>query len=296
MRYRSKVRAKGAAIFAATCVAGCLFPSLDELGGDGGIDASIEASKDAAVAPDSSDASDAGTADVVVEADGGDASCVVTEANLQGYWKLDEGSGITAHDCSGNGRDGTFVGGQASWTAGRNDAGAAILVDPATSIGCISVGAFPSLTGALTLSLWTNVVAFPPDGGNKQYFASKAFTFSQGGYRFATANNPPDEYDFGIDLLDAGSSEILATAYPTGTWVHLAVTYNPGVDMTLYVNGALVTHRTNNVPAAIADDPKAAFRIGCRGDGADYISASIAEVRAYDRVLSQSEITVLYNK
>jgi hypothetical protein len=276
-------------------VAGCLFPSLDELSGDGGgVDAVSEAAQDV-IAPDAaSDASDAATSDVVVKPDG-DGGCVISEANLQGYWKLDEGSGITAHDCSGNGRDGIFVGGQ-SWTTGRGDAGAAILVDPATSVGCISVGAFPSLTGALTLALWTNVVAFPPDGGNKQYFASKAFTFSQGGYRLASANNPPEEYDFGIDLIDAGSSEILATAYPTGTWVHLAITYNPSVDMTFYVNGAVVTHRTNNVPAAIADDPKAAFRIGCRGDGTDYVSASIAEVRAYDRALSQAEITTLYNQ
>jgi hypothetical protein len=264
-------------------VAGCLFPSLDELSGDGGDDASVEAAQDSS--------SDAGKPDVI-KPDGGDASCVISEANLQGYWKLDEGSGLTAHDCSGNARDGTFVGGQANWTVGRNDAGAAILVDPATSAGCINVGTFPVLTGALTMSLWTNVVAFPPDGGNKQYFASKAYTFSQGGYRLASAN-PPDEYDFGIDIIDAGSAEATGAAYPAGTWVHLAVTYNPSVDMTLYVNGIVVTHKTNNVPAAIVDDPKAAFRIGCRGDTSDFISASISEVRVYDRVLSQSEITVL---
>jgi hypothetical protein len=285
--------ARVAAIFAGLgcAVVACLFPSLDDLGGgDAGTDAvaTIDATNDSAA--------DAPTNDVQPIIEAGDGGCPASEPNLVGYWKLDEGTGITAHDCSGNGRDGTFVGGQASWTTGRNDAGAAILVDPATSVGCISVGTFPALTGALTLALWTSVVAFPPDGGNKQYFASKAFTFSQGGYRFASANNPPDEYDFGVDILDAGSSEILAAAYPTGTWVHLAVTYNPGVDMTLYVNGVLVTHKTGNVPGAIVDDPKAAFRIGCRADSSDYISASIAEVRAYDRVLSQTEITTIYNQ
>ena len=139
-------------------------------------------------------------------------------------------------------------------------------------------------------------MAFPPDGGNKQYFVSKAFTYSQGGYRFASSNNPPDEYDFGIDILDAGSSEVTGTALAASTRVHLAVTYNPGVDMTLYVNSLLVTHKTGNVPGAIADDPKASFRIGCRGDGADYVSARIAEVRVYDRVLSQSEIATIYNQ
>jgi len=108
MRYSARVRARGAAIFAA-CVAGCLFPSLD--------------AQDAV-------ASDSSGNDVVIKPDGGDSGCVISEANLQGYWKLDEGSDITAYDCSGNGRNGTFVG-NPSWTTGRNDAGAAILVDPA---------------------------------------------------------------------------------------------------------------------------------------------------------------------
>jgi len=217
----------------------------------------------------------------------------VNEANLIGYWKLDEGTGLIARDCSGNGRDGTFVfGSAANWVAGRNDAGAAILVDPVASSGCMSIGTFPAITGTISLAFWTNVVAFPPDGGNKGYFVSKTYTFSQGGYRLAAASTP-DEYDFGIDKLgDAGSFEITSLALATGTWVHIGIVYVAGVDATLYVNGAVAAHKTN-VPPAIVDDPKASFRIGCRGDNDDYVSAIIDEVRAYDRALSATEMAAL---
>ena len=33
----------------------------------------------------------------------------ITRADLVGYWTLDEGSGTTIHDSSGNGNDGTLV-------------------------------------------------------------------------------------------------------------------------------------------------------------------------------------------
>ena len=286
LRYAERVRARGAAILAATCVAACLFPSLDELNGSS--DATAEAAQDAGP-PDSSDAT---ASDVVPAPDGGDGGgCPVSEANLVGYWKLDEGSGLIAHDCSGNGRDGTFVfGTQSNWVAGHKAAGAAILVDPVASSGCVSVPAFPVITGALTLSLWANINSFPLDGGNKEYLLSKAFSFSQGGFRLASSS-PPDEYDFGIDKLDSGSFETLASA-GAGTWAHVASVYVPGVDVTLYVNGVVVAHKVN-APAAIVDDSKAAFRIGCRGDNDDYVDAIIDEVRVYDRALSASEISAL---
>jgi hypothetical protein len=285
MRYSVSVRARGAAIFAAACVASCLFPTLGDL--SGASDATAEAGPDAPV-PDANNGQDV----VTPPLDAGDGGCSVSDPNLVGWWKLDEGSGLTAYDCSGNGRDGTFVyGTPANWVAGRNDAGAAIHVDRAASSGCITVATFPAITGALSIALWTNITDFPPDGGNKQYLAGKAFDFASGGFRLATTS-PPDEYDFGIDKLDAGAFETLAAAVSPGTWVHLATVYVPGVDVTFYVNGAVAAHKVN-APGAIADDPKAAFRIGCRADGNDYIDAIIDDVRVYDRALSSGEVATL---
>lgn len=41
---------------------------------------------------------------------------------LVGYWNFDEGSGIIAHDISGNGNNGTITG--AAWTVGKVGSGA----------------------------------------------------------------------------------------------------------------------------------------------------------------------------
>jgi len=43
----------------------------------------------------------------------------ISDANLEGYWKLDEGTGSTANDSSGNNNDGTITG--ASWVQGTWD-------------------------------------------------------------------------------------------------------------------------------------------------------------------------------
>lgn len=46
-----------------------------------------------------------------------------TSADLIVHWTLEEGSGTTAHDVSGNSRDGTFTG-EPQWVSGHNSAGA----------------------------------------------------------------------------------------------------------------------------------------------------------------------------
>ncbi|MBI3415695.1 MAG: hypothetical protein HY043_10335, partial [Verrucomicrobia bacterium] len=45
-------------------------------------------------------------------------SRAATVPNLVGYWKLDDGSGLSAVDSSGNGNTGTLVNGP-TWTTGQ---------------------------------------------------------------------------------------------------------------------------------------------------------------------------------
>jgi hypothetical protein len=54
------------------------------------------------------------TADASVHYNNGIPKDLSGESNLQGYWKMDEGSGTTVNDHSGNGNDGTIENG-ASW-------------------------------------------------------------------------------------------------------------------------------------------------------------------------------------
>lgn len=98
--------------------------------------------------------------------------------------------------------------------------------------------------------------------------------------------------------IDATSSAQGATAlsgrwdgfFPTGQWVHLAITYGDG-EFKLYRNGALYSTNSNvNItPSSIATFayPTTVFRPNT--------SAAMNDVRIYDHVLSQEEIHNIYN-
>src|SRR5438445_4706660 len=142
---------------AFACAGGaCLFPNLAGLD-DAAADASQETS-----------ASDVATEMPVADA-GADvkAACPAPEPNLVCYYKLDEGAGLAVHDCSGNGRDGLMIAGTAAnWSPGHGDSGTAIHIDPSTTTGCVSIGSFPIVTGALSVAVWVKASSYPPDGGN----------------------------------------------------------------------------------------------------------------------------------
>jgi hypothetical protein len=54
-------------------------------------------------------------------------------ADLVVHWRLDEGSGTTAYDSSGNGYDGEFVG-TPEWVEGHNSPGAVHFVEEGQSV------------------------------------------------------------------------------------------------------------------------------------------------------------------
>jgi len=79
-------------------------------------------------------------------------------ADLVAHWKLDEGSGTTAFDTSGNGNDGTFTGGP-QWVAGYY--GGALEFDSTDdNIDCGNDDSL-NITDEITLSAWINMAQRP---------------------------------------------------------------------------------------------------------------------------------------
>jgi hypothetical protein len=76
------------------------------------------------------------------------------------------------------------------------------------------------------------------------------------------------------------------TQLTAGAWVHLAMTYD-GINMKLYVNGALVA--TTPISGAEASSTSPLTLGGDRIWG-EYFQGLIDDVRVYNRALSQSEI------
>jgi hypothetical protein len=74
--------------------------------------------------------------------------------NLRGYWKLDEGSGLTAYDSSGNGNSGTLVNGPVWFTSSD-------IVDETGNFG---TGTYSLGIAGLNPNTWYRIVAFAENG------------------------------------------------------------------------------------------------------------------------------------
>jgi len=74
-------------------------------------------------------------------------------------------------------------------------------------------------------------------------------------------------------------------------WQHIAVTYSP-TELKLYYNGALVDSKAYTQGAIAA----ANYKIGKSNANALFFHGRIDEVRIYNRVLTQSEVTDLYGR
>lgn len=204
------------------------------------------------------------------------------ESGLVALWHVNEGTGSTTADSSGNGHTGTIYG--ATWVDGKfNKALKFNGVD-----NYIDVASIPALN-EFTIEAWVNYSSLSPvyntsgivrRGG----WGTKGFTFfvREDGFLY-------------LDTFGNGSySGIRTEQNILNNWVHVAVTYKSGVGK-IYFNGVL--QDTGSMPnyepeaggACIACPPSADW-------GANkYANATFDEIAIYNRALSDSEILNHYN-
>lgn len=211
--------------------------------------------------------------------------------DLVGYYKLDEGSGLVAHDCSGKGHDGTILRASAgTWTTGIQGGGVRVL----SPDGCIDLGDVPDfvMTGGFTVMTWAHVDTFP-DIGSSAYLIGKTLNVFDRGWRLHTASIQ----EFGAAVArpgDAGPLQAGKDGFDAGIWQHVAARFEPNKSVTVYVDGAQIATLTWS--SALIEDTAAHLRIGCRGDNSAYLVGVIDEVRIYRRALTPSEIAILSQK
>jgi len=206
------------------------------------------------------------------------------DPDLIGWWKLDDGSGTTAVDSSGNDNDGTLVG-SPQWVVGKIG-GALQLNGTSDYVNCSNDAVF-DITEQVTLSVWVNT----NDAGNGQHnpYITKGDTTY--GLKHHTSNGievfiyDGDWYQARSDALDSSFNSI---------WHHVAGTYD-GIQLKLYIDGALQT--TSDHVGSIATN-QFAVNIGRNSeaeadDGGRFYEGAIDDVRIYNRVLSSAEIAYL---
>ncbi|MGD8501039.1 MAG: AbfB domain-containing protein, partial [Phycisphaerales bacterium] len=164
----------------------------------------------------------------------------ITDPNLVGWWKFDEGEGTNALDWSGHNNHGTLIGGP-QWVAGYD--GGALKLDGINDYVTLPIG---SVISSLTNSTFTTWVDFSNTGGAWQ----RIFDFGNNTtvYMFLTPRlGTTGEMRFGITTGGGGDPEQIATAPSTlaSGWHHVALTINADADtILLYLDGAVVASNT----------------------------------------------------
>jgi len=197
------------------------------------------------------------------------------QAELVGWWRLDDGSGTTAVDSSGAGNDGTLTG-DPKWTAGK--VGGALAFDGGDYVTV--PGTADIKPESLTLMTW---VLFDTVAGGRQDYVSK-----DDDYAFSLHEGAADQKTHGI-VTSAGDWMVVHgnTVVETDTWYHSAMTYDAGTQMLiLYLDGEVDGELS--VPAGIEHRRGGPLTIGTFS-GRD-LFGKLDDIKIFDEALSLGQI------
>jgi hypothetical protein len=199
---------------------------------------------------------------------------------LVGWWKLDESSGTTAADSSGNGNNGTLSGG--TWQASGGQIAGALHLNAFDVVNC---GAAASLnTPSVTVAFWMK-----PDSLGNVIPVDKLPTTGSVGYAVKLRDTGTIWFRVGAEggpALDVyGGSNI----YTNGVWTHVACTFNAGTgEMRMYINGVVESHQPTF--AVTLNASNTAFRMGST---VEQYAGLLDDVRVYDHALTSNEVVTV---
>jgi hypothetical protein len=246
----------------------------------------------------------------------GKAIVPIEPTALLGHWTFDDGTGTVATDFSGNGRDGTLSAGHANWGAGTPtwvadrygneakalhfDEGANVEVPYATALNPEN----------MSISLWVKGDVVEPIWANNYMVSLNRWN----GFKFQlqSANKPFMTVKADVDGGDPAyyDRDNESPTLDQDVWYHLVVTFGGG-EMTFYINGTEVKRWDNTPGTAISiSDTPVALTIGQDlptgiyssddqspyfVDWGGYFIGTIDEVRFYNKVLSPTQVTSIYD-
>ena len=199
---------------------------------------------------------------------------------LTGYWKLDETSGTSAADASGQ-NDTATVYGTANWVPG--------LIGGALSLnGTNAYAQASSLVStqidSVTMSAW---VKWNGATSGHQVIFNNGNTASSGYAIFLDHGNGDK-----LSLL-AGGRAIMSsqTVLPTGQWTLVTAKRSSGT-WSLYVNGSSVAITNSTTTPAV---PSGVTTIGAAQGGVANFNGAVDDVRFFNTALDSNTIVSLYN-
>ena len=195
-------------------------------------------------------------------------------ADLLVHWSLEDGSGTTVFDTSGNGNDGTFTG-EPQWVEGHGG-GSALHFDGVDDFVAYSFDETQTFE-SFSVALWV-----------------KADTLGQPNYCSPFSSHFPNTAGFQVDVdggepgnyrINPNSGNQFAFGTVTLDWIHLALTAE-GTSMNLYYNGNWASSNTLVDTDVVFNQ----FAIGVNRNRNWWFACTIDDLRVYDHVLSEAEI------
>lgn len=210
------------------------------------------------------------------------------QANLIGYWRFDESSGTIAADSAGGNNDGTLIGDDLIWTAGRVAGALSFPGVPDDARVEFPTTGMSARTG--TVAMWA-LLADPQSETEGRYFfghtTQPQWTNRIQIYMQDTADLDSRLLDIGLGNSHTRDTDIMEL--PLEEWLHIALTWDAG-NYVVYVNGEVVS---SGAYAGLSEIHPTA-NIGNDGSLGPYegFAGLLDDVRLYDCALNAAEILV----
>lgn len=214
-----------------------------------------------------------------------------------GWWKFDEDSGTTAYDASqngngnSNGKTGTLTNTPTRTSSGKFNS--AIEFDGSddyvTVTNTSAIDLNEGLQNGLTIAAWINADS-DGEADVGQFISKGTETFCR------TDSQSGSNLDIQCELdLSTDATLNVSSAITTGTWNHIAMTWNNDADdeITIWINGQNRGSSTDGVGPASADTSN--FLIGNNAATTNSFDGKVDDMRIYNYELTKQQINTLMN-
>ena len=196
-------------------------------------------------------------------------------------WDMEEGSGTTAFDSSGNGNHASIS--QAKFATPRTG-NFALRFDGTNDYATVQDSSSLDASSEVTLAAWIN-----PDNlaGGHPY---TAIISKSSAYRLYVHTDQRIRFQ----IYNGGTSIVAkpTVTVPNLTWSHVAGTFD-GSALKVYVNGTLEKTRSFSGSIDVNGNP---LYLGARNNEKDFYDGKVDDVRVYNKALSSQEIFSLFNE
>ena len=210
-----------------------------------------------------------------------------------GYWRLNETSGSTVVDSSGNGLNGTYINSPSLNQQSRVSGGASVLFNGTTQYASIAHNALLDVThvNGLTVEIWANFVTATV--GNNETIIGRGVATSPIEVPYRIYDESRNTQIEGGYFGDGAIRVAAISSQASGIWQHMAFTVEAiGSDRIVrsYLNGTLqnTSTSTSDVPARATG-----LFIGAENNRR-FVNAYLAEAAIYPTALSSARLLAHY--